>query len=140
MPLHVYQLIKVFSSLASVVDHYQSTALETEMDAMHILYANVCARMCVHLLYLSLCMWIYVHINKHLHTHPYMFSLRNETGFQILSVQHVFIKFILLPDAPTSQPTQVYASFSQIKSKQKQNKKQIKAHKYAKQKKQTKDQ
>lgn len=107
MPLHVYQLIKVFSSLASVVHHNQSTALASEMAAMHILYATVCACMCVHLLYLSLCMWICVHIEKPLHTHPHMSPLITETGFQILSIQHVFITFtLLLSGAPTSQPTQ----------------------------------
>lgn len=140
MPLHVYQLIKVFSGLASVVDYFQSTALETEMAAMHILRANVCVHMCVHLLYLSLCMWICVHSNKHLHTHPYMFSLVIETGFQILSIQHVLKFILLLPDAPTSNPPKfmLFLSLSQIKSNQ--IKKQIKDHKHAKQKKQTKDQ
>lgn len=110
------------------------------MAAMHILCANVCARMCVHLLYLSLCMWICVHIDKHLHTHPYMFSLVIETGFQILSIQHVLKFILLLPDAPISQPTQVYALSLSLSLKSNQIKKQIKAHKHAKQEKQTKDQ
>lgn len=115
----------MFSAPASAADYYQSTTLKTEIAAKYLLYAYACMHVCVHAcvciyMCLSLCIWVRAHINKHLHTRPHVFSLINEIGFQVLFIQYVLIMFLLsqpLPDAPISQPTQLYVFFSLSKQK-----------------------
>lgn len=103
-----------------------------------ISYVQMCVHACVYIYYTWVCVCgsVYISTNTCIPTHT-CFSLVIETGFQILSIQHVLKFILLLPDAPTSQPTQVYALSLSLSN---QIKKQIKAHKHAKQKKQTKDQ
>lgn len=63
-------------------------------------YVHACIHVCTLHKYLSLSIWVYVHINKHLPTHPHVFSVISKTGLKMFFMQY----FDHVPFPPPTPP------------------------------------